>query len=203
MLTLEEGKMAVRLAREALTKYIDKKVLIKPAGLPPVFDEKRGVFVTLHLEGELRGCIGYPQPVMTLGRAIVDSAINACARDPRFPCVLPSELKRIEVEVTILTKPEPYSEPKKKLPDLVRIGRDGLIVSKGPFSGLLLPQVAPEWGFDAMDFLSQTCLKAGLPPDAWLDEDTEVQHFEAQIFAEIAPEREIIEKNYVDTTCGT
>jgi uncharacterized protein (TIGR00296 family) len=203
MLTLEEGKMAVRLAREALTKYIDKKMLIKPDGLPPVFDEKRGVFVTLHLEGERRGCIGYPQPVLPLGRAIVDSAINACARDPRFPCVRPSELKRIEVEVTILTKPEPYSEPKKMLPDLVRIGRDGLIVSKGPFSGLLLPQVAPEWGFDAMDFLSQTCLKAGLPPDAWLDEDTEVQHFEAQIFAEVAPEREVIEKNYADTTCGT
>jgi uncharacterized protein (TIGR00296 family) len=202
MLTLEEGKMAVRLAREALTKYIDKKIVTKPDGLPPVFDEKRGVFVTLHLEGELRGCIGYPQPVMALGRAIVDSAINACARDPRFPCVLPGELTSIEVEVTILTKPEPYSEPNKMLPDLVRIGRDGLIVSKGPFSGLLLPQVAPEWGFDAMDFLSQTCLKAGLPPDAWLDEDTEVQHFEAQIFAEVAPEREVIEKSYADTTCG-
>ncbi len=195
--------MAVRLAREALTKYIDKKIVIKPAGLPPVFNEKRGVFVTLHLEGELRGCIGYPQPVMALGRAIVDSAISACARDPRFPCVLPGELKRIDVEVTILTKPEPYSEPKKMLPELVRIGRDGLIVSKGPFSGLLLPQVAPEWGFDAMDFLSQTCLKAGLPPDAWLDEDTEVQHFEAQIFAETAPEREVIERKYADTTCGT
>ncbi len=195
--------MAVRLAREALTKYIDKKVLIKPDRLPPVFDEKRGVFVTLHVEGELRGCIGYPQPVLPLGRAIVDSAINACARDPRFPCVRPNELKRIEVEVTILTKPEPYSEPKKMLPELVRIGKDGLIVSKGPFSGLLLPQVAPEWGFDAMDFLSQTCLKAGLPPDAWLDEDTEIQHFEAQIFAEVAPEREVIEKSYTDTTCGT
>jgi len=112
-------------------------------------------------------------------------------------------LKKIEVEVTILTKPEPYDAPKKMLPDLVQIGRDGLIVSKGPFSGLLLPQVAPEWGFDAMDFLSQTCLKAGLPADAWLDEDTLVQHFQAQIFAEASPEGEIIEKNYADTTCGT
>ena len=69
------------------------------------------------------------------------------------------------------------------------IGRDGLIVPKGPFSGLLLPQVAPEWGFDSLEFLSQTCVKAGLPPDAWPEEDTEVQHFEAQIFAEVAPER--------------
>jgi uncharacterized protein len=203
MLTLQEGRLAVRLARDALTNYIEKKKIIDLKGLPSVFDELRGVFVTLHLEGDLRGCIGYPQPVMPLGRAIVDSAINACSRDPRFPCVRPGELKRIEVEVTILTKPEPYDAPKKKLPELVRIGRDGLIVSKGPFSGLLLPQVAPEWGFDSMEFLSQTCVKAGLSPDAWLDEDTEVQHFEAQIFAEVAPEREVIEKNYADTTCGT
>ncbi len=196
MLTLDEGKTAVLLARDAITKCIDKKTVIKPHGLPPVFDELRGVFVTLHRNGELRGCIGYPQPVLPLGRAIVDSAINACSCDPRFPCVVPGELKQIEVEVTILTKPEPYDIPKKSLPEAVRIGRDGLIVTNGMYSGLLLPQVAPEWGFDALDFLSQTCVKAGLSPDAWQDEDTEVQHFEAQIFAEAAPGREVIEKSY-------
>ncbi len=203
MLTLDEGKMAVRLARDALTGYIEKKVQIEPKGLPPVFDEKRGVFVTIHKDGELRGCIGYPQPILPLGRAIVDSAVNACSRDPRFPCVRQSELKNIEVEVTILTTPEPYDVPKSQLPEVVRIGKDGLIVSRGMHSGLLLPQVAPEWGFDPIEFLGQTSLKAGLPPDAWLDEETEVQHFEAQIFAEVAPGREIIEKTYADTTCGT
>lgn len=203
MLTLEEGKIAVRLARDALISYIQNKKIIESKNLPPVFNEKRGVFVTIHEEGELRGCIGYPQPVLPLGKAIVDSAINACSRDPRFPCVRPSELPRVEVEVTILTKPEPYDMPKMKLPEAVKIGRDGLIVSKGMNSGLLLPQVAPEWGFDSTEFLSQTCLKAGLPPDAWLDEDTEVLHFEAQIFAEVAPGREIIEKTYADTSCGT
>jgi hypothetical protein len=140
---------------------------------------------------------------MPLGKAIVDSAINACARDPRFPGVRASELQRIELEVTILTKPEPYDVPKKKLPELVRIGRDGLIVTQGPFSGLLLPQVAPEWGFDSIEFLSQTCVKAGLAPDAWLSEDTEVQHFEAQIFAEVAPGREIFEKSFTESPCGT
>ncbi len=195
--------MAVRLARESLTIYVENKKILEPEGLPSVFDEKRGVFVTLHEDGALRGCIGYPQPVMALGRAIVDSAINAGTRDPRFPGIRPGELKRMEMEVTILTKPEPYREPKKKLPELVRIGKDGLIVSKGPFSGLLLPQVAPEWGFDSMEFLSQTCVKAGLPPDAWLDEDTEVQHFEAQIFAEVAPEREVFEKSFTESPCGT
>lgn len=203
MLTLEEGKLAVRLARQSLVNYIEKKKIGEPERLPQVFDEKRGVFVTIHEEGELRGCIGYPQPIMPLGRAIVDSAINACSRDPRFPCVRPSELQRVEVEVTILTKPEPYDVPKQRLPEVVRIGTDGLIVSKGPYSGLLLPQVAPEWGFDPWTFLSQTCLKASLPPDAWIDEDTEVLHFEAQIFAEVAPGRDVIEKSYANTTCGT
>ncbi len=206
MLTLEEGRLAVHLARQALTAYIESKKIIEPRGLPPVFEEKRGVFVTLHKDGDLRGCIGYPLPIMPLGKAIVDSAINACSRDPRFPCVQPTELERIEVEVTILTPPEIYTAPKKRLPELVVIGRDGLIVTRGPYSGLLLPQVAPEWGFDSLEFLSQTCLKAGLSPDAWLDEDTEVQHFQAQIFSEVAPGREVFEKSFLEGsegTCGT
>jgi hypothetical protein len=116
--------------------------------------------------------------------------------------VRPGELGRIEVEVTILTRPKPNTEDKKKLPDLVLVGRDGLILNRGPYSGLLLPQVAPEWGFDSLEFLSQTCVKAGLPPDAWQDEDTEVQHFQAQIFAEVAPEREVFEKSFTESGCG-
>jgi uncharacterized protein len=203
MLTLEEGRQAVHLARLALTGYIETKKIIEPQGLPPVFEEKRGVFVTLHEDGDLRGCIGYPLPVMALGKAIVDCAINAGSRDPRFPGVRPGELGRIELEVTILTRPKIYSAPKKELPELVQIGKDGLIVSRGPYSGLLLPQVAPEWGFDSREFLSQTCVKAGLPPDAWLDEDTQVQHFQAQIFAEVAPEREVFEKSFPESGCGT
>jgi len=203
MITLDEGKIAVGLARDALISYVEKRTMIQPKNLPPIFSEKRGVFVTLHENGELRGCIGYPQPVLPLDTAIVDSAVNACSRDPRFPCVKPNEIKKIELEVTILTKPEHYDVPKTKLPEYVKVGQDGLIVSKGLYSGLLLPQVAPEWGFDSIEFLSETCLKAGLPPDAWLDEDTDVQHFQAQIFAEVAPGGEVIEKIYADTTCGT
>ncbi|MCK9567262.1 MAG: TIGR00296 family protein, partial [Methanothrix sp.] len=130
MLTLEEGRTAVALARETLTNYITKKKIIVPENLPLVFAERRGVFVTLHEDGDLRGCIGYPQPVLPLGKAIVDSAINAGSRDPRFPKVRAEELGRIEVEVTILTQPEAYTEPKKKLPELVQIGKYGLIVSR-------------------------------------------------------------------------
>ena len=203
MLTLEDGRQAVHLARQALTDYIETKKIIEPQDLPPVFLEMRGVFVTLHEDGDLRGCIGYPQPVMALGKAIVDSAINAGSRDPRFPSVRPGELGRIEVEVTILTRPKIYTAPKKELPELVLVGRDGLIVTRGPYSGLLLPQVAPEWGFDSREFLSQTCVKAGLTADAWLDEDTKVQHFQAQIFAEVAPDREVFEKSFPESGCGT
>lgn len=202
MLTCVEGRTAVHLAREALTNYIGMKKVIELENLPPVFEEMRGVFVTLHEDGDLRGCIGYPMPILPLGRAIVDSAINAGSRDPRFPRVRKEELGRIEVEVTILTPPEPYTEPKKKLPELVQVGRDGLIVTRGPYTGLLLPQVAPEWGFNSMEFLAQTCVKAGLPADAWLDEDTEVQHFQAQIFAEAGPGGEVFEKRFPEGGCG-
>jgi uncharacterized protein (TIGR00296 family) len=203
MLTLEEGKAAVRVAREAIASYVEKRLRIKGDGLQPVFKEMRGIFVSIHSQGELRGCIGYPYPVLPLGQAIVDSAINACSRDPRFSCLQPAELKIVELEVTVLTTPEPYKIPKKTLPEAVRIGRDGLIVSKGMYSGLLLPQVAPEWGFDAIEFLGNTCLKAGLPADAWLDEDTIVQHFEAQIFAEVSPGGDVIERNFAADTCET
>ncbi|MEM2097314.1 MAG: TIGR00296 family protein [Methanothrix sp.] len=193
MLTLEEGRRAVRLAREALTAYVKRKEIINPY-LHGVFDERRGVFVTLEKNGELRGCIGYPRAVLPLGRAIVDSAINAGTRDPRFPRVRPEELDDITIEVTVLTEPQVIDGDKKTLPERVQIGRHGLIVTRGMCSGLLLPQVATEYGFDSVDFLCQTCLKAGLPVDAWLDDDTVVECFEAQIFSETTPNGDVIEK---------
>ncbi|UEC42699.1 MAG: hypothetical protein METHAR1v1_800007 [Methanothrix sp.] len=131
---------------------------------------------------------------MVLGQAIVDSAINAGARDPRFPRVRPEELPKIEIEVTVLTPPRRYDVRNRDLPEAVRIGEHGLIVRRGIWSGLLLPQVATEWEFDATDFLCQTCLKAGLPPDSWIDEETEVLFFEGQVFAEVAPGGEVVEK---------
>ena len=194
MLTIDEGRRAVALAREALTAYVDRKERIKPKDLPHPFGEKAGVFVTLHQDGDLRGCIGYPEPVMELSRAIVDSAINAGANDLRFPRVRSEELTKIEIEVTVLTPPRPYEVRNRDLPGAVKIGKHGLIVRRGMWSGLLLPQVATEWGFDPEDFLCQTCLKAGLPPDSWIDEETEVLFFEGQVFAEAAPGGEVVEK---------
>ncbi len=195
MLSMDEGRRAVALAREALTAYVERKVRIKLEGLPPAFTEKAGVFVTLHEDGELRGCIGYPEPVMELGRAIVDSAINAGVNDPRFPRVMPNEIPKIEVEVTVLSPPRPYEVRNRDLPGAVRIGEHGLIIRRGMWSGLLLPQVATEWEFDPTEFLCQTCLKAGLPPDSWIDEETEVLFFEGQVFSEVAPGGEVVERD--------
>lgn len=199
MLNLDEGRAAVSLARDSLSNYVARGARISPVDLPPVFLEKRGVFVTLHEDGELRGCIGFPYPVMPLGAAIIDSAIQAGIADPRFMPVTRAELDRIVFEVTILTTPEPLDVEPGKLPDSVEVGRHGLIVKRGIDSGLLLPQVATEFGLDSTDFLCQTCLKAGLPVDAWLDEGTSVQCFEAQIFAEDGPKGAVVEK---DLSCG-
>lgn len=188
LLTFDEGRIALELARKAITEYLNSKKVIEPEGLSPIFDENRGVFVTLNnrigSQKELRGCIGRPYPVMPLGEAIIISAINAATDDPRFNPVTIEELKDISIEVTVLTTPYRLEVDPEKLPGEIVVGRHGLIVQKGPYAGLLLPQVAVEHGFDAGRFLDQTCLKAGLYPDAWLESDTEVYAFEGQIFHE-------------------
>jgi uncharacterized protein len=193
-LALEDGRAAVRLARRTLDAHV-KGEPAKPEELPPLFSEPRGVFVTLNLAGRgqdaLRGCIGFPYPTYPLGRAIREAAVAAASEDPRFPPVVPEELNLIVVEVSILTPPEELKSPDRtKLPSKVRVGVDGLIVSDPFTSGLLLPQVATEFGFDSTEFLSQTCMKAGLPPDAWLSAGTSVFAFQADIFAEPSPRSE-------------
>ncbi len=192
MLSKEEGTIAVRLARSAIVARLSDESL-KTGDLPPIFRENRGAFVTLHKNQDLRGCIGYPEPVMTLLDAITDSAVNAALRDPRFPPVQSDEITHIVIEVTVLTPPAKIDAKPQDLPKHVEIGKHGLIVKKGLYQGLLLPQVAEEWGFDAEEFLSQTCIKAGLSPDAWLA-GAEVFSFEGQIFTETAPDGEIVEQ---------
>ena len=139
-------------------------------------------------ENPLRGCIGFPYPIMPLKRAIEEATAAAASEDPRFPPVTLDELNSIVVEVSILTKPsELAGVARNELASKVRVGVDGLIVSNEATSGLLLPQVATEFGMDSAEFLSQTCLKAGLPPDAWLLGETRVQVFQAEVFAEAKP----------------
>ncbi|MFO8077274.1 MAG: TIGR00296 family protein, partial [Thermoplasmatota archaeon] len=166
---------------------------------PSVFNKKHGAFVTLHTASNhlLRGCIGIPESIMPLDKAINEAATSV-THDPRFPPLTQDELSSIIVEVTILSPPNQVkiTQPKEYL-DQIKIGRDGLIVEQGFHKGLLLPQVPVEQEWDKETFLSQTCLKAGLPPDAWFDKETKVFTFTGQIFSEEKPYGSITEKTLV------
>jgi hypothetical protein len=196
-LSLEDGRVVVELARSTLDSFVSgkhPKVRSWPTGF---LSEPRGVFVTLNTSatvGErLRGCIGFPYPVKKLGEAIQEATVAAASEDPRFPPVSPKELDSILVEVSVLTLPRQIESPRRQdIPKLVRIGEDGLIVSRSYSSGLLLPQVATEFGLDSEEFLSQACMKAGLTPDAWLDKETQLQVFQAEIFAEQSPRGAVV-----------
>ena len=184
MLSNEDGKYLLDLAKDAIETYVKENQKIDvPSDCPEHLKEKLGVFVTLNKNNNLRGCIGYPEPVFPLVEATIDSAISAAARDPRFPQVGISELESLDYEITVLTKPQliEVEKPVDYLDNIV-IGEDGLIVEKGFYRGLLLPQVAPEHNMDKEEFLSHTCMKAGLRPDAWLEKDTKVFKFQGQIF---------------------
>ncbi|MDD1675529.1 MAG: TIGR00296 family protein [Methanomicrobiales archaeon] len=183
VLTEDEGRRSLVVARSALTNALEG-CRYDPGTLSPVFKEKRGVFVTLKKEGELRGCIGIPYPVMPLGEALVEAAICAGLNDPRFPPVRMTEMAGIGMEITILTTPEPLTAPPDQRPAEVKVGTHGLIVRSGGCSGLLLPQVPLECGWGSREFLDHTCIKAGLRPGCWKREDVEVFVFEGQIFHE-------------------
>ncbi len=192
LLTPEEGEKAVRLARKAIETYLSRKETIEDR-FDGVFAEKRGVFTTLTKHGELRGCIGFPYPIRRLDEAIVESAISAATQDPRFPPVRLQEMDEIDVEVTVLTPPEKLDVPPEKRAEAIEVGRHGLMVVYGPYSGLLLPQVAVEHGMDEEEFLTHTCLKAGLPPDCWLMKGVDIYTFEGQIFKEVRPRGRVVE----------
>ena len=196
MLSLDEGEKAVKLARRVTEQYV-KNNTVPSSDLEGIFTEKQGVFVTFHTypEYNLRGCIGIPLPVMLLKEAIIESAKSA-TRDPRFPPLERNEVDNIIIEVTVLTKPEliKIKQPQDYLSN-IEIGRDGLIVEQGFYKGLLLPQVPVEQDWGKEEFLSHTCMKAGLLPDAWFDSGTKIFKFSGQIFSEIEPKGKIKEKN--------
>jgi len=158
-----------------------------------------GVFVTLNSvrgnEKELRGCIGFPYPTLPLVRAVIDSAINSATHDPRFPPVSYDELNSIIFEVSILTPPQLIKIKKPtEYPSKIEVGKDGLIVERGYYKGLLLPQVPMKWNWKEEEFLCQCCVKAGLSPDCWVLEGTKIYKFQAIIFEETTPNGEIKSK---------
>lgn len=191
-LSLEEGAFLVGLARRTIESVLGGGRPPSTSEAPEVAKRHCGVFVTLNKvrggEHSLRGCIGYPYPVKALADAVFDVAHGAAFEDPRFPRVSAGEMDEIVVEVSVLTPPEVVKvDDPRRYPEQVKVGVDGLIIRRGGRSGLLLPQVAVDWEWDAEEFLSQCCVKAGLPPDSWLMPDTEVQKFQALIFAEESP----------------
>jgi uncharacterized protein (TIGR00296 family) len=193
MLSLEEGTLAVKTARRVIEEYV-RSSRIPEVKLPESFDALSGVFVTLKEHGELRGCIGYPYPEVELKKALVDSAVNAATQDPRFPRVSSRELNQLEIEVTVLSDPELLRVKATERPKHIVVGRDGIIVEYGLYRGLLLPQVPIEQGWGPDEYLEYGCLKAGVSPDAWVDEKTKVYTFQGQIFKEMSPGGSVTEE---------
>jgi uncharacterized protein (TIGR00296 family) len=196
-LTQEEGEFLIHLARNTVTQYLETgKGPKPPKETPKELFERCGVFVTISIpikgEKELRGCIGYPYPTNPLVEAVIDSAINAATQDPRFDPLTYDEIGKVVFEVSVLTPPETVhvKNPEEYL-SKIKVGEDGLIVERGPYKGLLLPQVPVEWGWCEEEFLCQCCMKAGLPPDTWLTKDAKIYKFKAIVFDEETPNGEI------------
>jgi uncharacterized protein (TIGR00296 family) len=193
-LNSDEGKFLVELARNAVKEYLKTgKHIPPPENTPKKMLKECGVFVTInklaHGEKQLRGCIGYPYPIAPLVEAVIDSAINAATQDPRFPSLSNKELEEVVFEVSVLTPPEliETNNPKEYISKF-KVGEHGLIVERGGFKGLLLPQVPVEWNWCEEEFLCQCCMKAGLPPDTWLEKGTKIYRFKGIIFEEESPQ---------------
>ena len=196
----KDGQILVETARMVVNNYLKNGTKIGLGNkIQEDFSFKSGVFVTLNNPLGLRGCIGYPLPDKKLFNALEDAAISAATEDPRFPPVKLEELDSITFEVTVLTPPKKIEvkDPSEYL-SKIKVGKDGLIVKSGFNSGLLLPQVPVEYGWNEKEFLEYTCEKAGLPKDYWKKEGVEILKFEGLVFKEIVPKGEIIREKLLD-----
>lgn len=180
-LTDDQRKLLLVIARQSIASVLEGRT---PAWKDDDVDETlrrpAGAFVTLRTrEGDLRGCIGSIRAAEPLYQAIVSSATSAAFRDPRFEPLRPGDLELLELEISVMGPIEVVTNVEE-----IEVGRDGLIISRGQYAGLLLPQVATEYGWDRETFLDQTCVKAGLPRGAWRAGDCRVEKFSATVFGE-------------------
>lgn len=187
MPTLEKDeKIALlKLARSTIAATLTTEAQIeRPDQISPALKENRGCFVTLHKDGDLRGCIGTIEAVRPLVDAVEKNAVNAAFSDPRFPAVREEELSGIDLEISVLTTPETiaFSTPEELL-DQIEPGVHGVIISQGGFSATYLPQVWEQLP-DKEHFLSSLCIKGGMSPDAWQDPKTQVKVYKVEYFAE-------------------
>jgi AmmeMemoRadiSam system protein A len=172
----DERILLLQLAHDSILSALERReISLNPP--TPHLSEPRGVFTSLYLHGELRGCVGYVLPVSPVYRAVADTARAAAFEDMRFHPVTLPEARDLEIELSILSPPQPIS------PEAVEIGRHGLLITMVGHRGLLLPQVPTEHNWDRTTFLDQTCRKAGLPPNAWQQGAT-IEAFTAEIFGE-------------------
>ena len=174
-----ERKALLDIARKTIEARLTGESIPELQSCSEVLQEKRGAFVTLKKHDHLRGCIGYIEARKPLYKIVGEMALAAAFDDPRFPPLKPDELKNMAVEISILS-------PLKEVKDIneIKVGTHGLYITKGFHSGLLLPQVATEYGWDRLTFLRETCYKAGLQRDAWKEKDTKVFIFSAEIIGE-------------------
>ena len=177
MTTEPDRRHLLEIARRAIVAHVHGTSL-NEALLGDAHDARGGAFVSLHRGNELRGCIGHVEQDELLARVVARCAVAASSSDPRFPPVTAGEIEDLSIEVSVLGPLEPIAGP-----DDIEIGRHGLLIEKGWSRGLLLPQVATQWGWDREQFLAQTCRKAGLPPTAWKSGAT-LWRFAAEVFAE-------------------
>ena len=178
-LTKSDQELLLRLARNSIEAQVKGRAPTLSDQIPEKFRKPCGVFVSLHRQGRLRGCIGYLEAVQPLIQSVQDMAVAAAFRDPRFPPLKEDELADLEVEISVLT-------PMRRIfkAEEIEVGKHGLYIERGLARGLLLPQVAAQCGWDRTNFLEQTCCKAGLPSDAWKDPDSRISVFGAEVFSE-------------------
>ena len=178
-LSSDDCRVLLDLARRAISTAVIEKRILDFSPYPTALAQPAGAFVTLHRDGQLRGCVGQVEASDPLGDAVARAAINAALHDSRFPAVEADEVRRLEIEISVLSPPEPIA------PETILPGHHGLLIVKGEHRGLLLPQVAAGRRWSSQRFLEETCAKAGLPRDAWRDPATRVFAFTAEVFSDI------------------
>ena len=181
MLSPEQRATLLGIARQSIEAVLEgRRPEVEVSALDAELRRPSGAFVTLNERGgELRGCIGSIEAVVPLAQAVASSAVNAAFRDPRFYPVTREELPNLHMEISVMSPIVIVDDV-----DAIEVGRDGLIISRGGRAGLLLPQVAAEYGWDRDTFLRQTCIKAGLTPESWRLPDCRIEKFSAEVFGE-------------------
>lgn len=188
-----DGTKLVKIARKTVIELLKNNSKINDSEFNSKFDFTSGVFVTINKGSSLRGCIGFPLPVKKLSEGLVDATIFAATQDSRFNPVNIDELDQITFEVTVLTPPiEITAKNPMDYLSIIKVGRDGLIVENTYTSGLLLPQVPTEYGWNEEEFLCHTCEKAGLDKNAWKDKTTKLSRFQGIVFKEESPNGTVV-----------